>query len=238
MNIRIREANNINIIDVEGRIDINSSEIIESIGWLIKNKKNDILLNFAKVDVLDYNGISILAIAYKNVMNHRGKMKFCNVSLRIEELFKLVRLNSVFEIYKDEKTALKTFHFASAIDKKVLRRRFKRLPLHTSVEFCSHEKQENEKNLWHSGKVLNLSGDGLFLYAKNVLPIGKKIKLKINLRDKQNLEINGIVIWLADKSLQPQSYPGMGIYFKKMYKRDQDKVLTFINKRLTHRTAI
>ena len=237
MTIRIREAKNINIIDIEGRIDINSSEIIESVGWLIKSRKKDILLNFEKVDMLDYSGISILAIAYKNVMNHDGKMKFCNVSLHIEELFKLVRLDSIFEIYKDEKIALKTFHFESPIDKKALRRRFERLDVHIEVEFCSQEKLKGVKNVWHSGKLLNLSGDGLFVYTKKVLPVGKKIKLKIDLHDERSLEIDGFVIWLADKSLQPQSYPGMGIYFKKIRKRDQDKLLVFINKHLVHRST-
>ena len=236
MNIRIREANNINIVDIEGRIDINSSEIIESVGWLIKSRKKDILLNFEKVDILDYSGISILAIAYKNVMNHKGKMKFCNVPLHIEELFKLVRLDSIFEIYKDEGTALKTFHFESPVDKKALRRRFKRLDMHTDVEFLPKEKSKNIKNIWHSGKFLNLSGDGLFLYTKKLLPVGKKIKLKIDLHDKHPLEIEGLVIWLADKSLQPQSYPGMGIHFKNIGKRDQDRMLAFINKHLIHRS--
>lgn len=237
MNIQIRESNNIHIIDIEGRIDINSSEIIESVGWLIKSKKKDILLNFNKVDMLDYSGISILAIAYKNVMNHNGKMKFCSVPLHIEELIKLVRLDSIFEIYKDEKIALKTFHLESPVDKKSLRRRFTRLDAHIDVEFQHKEKSKNVKNICRSGKLLNLSGDGLFLYAKKLLPVGQKIKLKIDLHDKRPLEIDGLVIWIADKSLQPQSYPGMGIHFNNISKRDQDRILVFINKHLIHRPA-
>ncbi len=237
MNIRIREANDINIIDIEGRIDINSSEIIESVGWLIKSRKKDILLNFDKVDILDYSGISILAIAYKNVMNHKGKMKFCKVPLHIEELFKLVRLDSIFEIYRDEETALKTFHFESPVDKKTLRRRFKRLDAHIEVEFRPREKSTNTKNLWRSGKLLNLSGDGLFLYTKKLLPVGKKIKLKLNLHDKRPFEAEGLIIWIADKKLQPQSYPGMGIHFRNIRKQDQDRMLAFINKHLIHRST-
>ena len=237
MNIRIRESHNINIVEIEGQIDINSSEIIETVGWLIKNRKTDILLNFDKVDMVDYSGISILAIAYKNVMNNKGKMKFCNVSLHIEELFNIVRLDSIFQIYRDEETALKTFHFESPIDKKPLRRRFKRLDAHIDVEFCLLEKLKNKKVLWYNAKLLNLSGEGLFLYSKKLLPIGKKIKLKIDLHGKKPFEIEGVVIWLADKSLQPQSYPGMGILFKKIPKQYQDKLLIYINKHLIHRSG-
>ena len=238
MNIRIREIDKINVIDIEGRIDINASEIIETIGWLLKNKKKNILLNFDKVDMVDYSGISILAIAYKNVLNHKGKLKFCNVSLPIDELFRLVRLDSIFEIYGDEKDALKTFHYASPIDKKLLRRRFKRLDAHIEIEFCSKNTSETKKKAWHIGKLLNLSGDGIFLYTKKLLPVGDEVSLRINLRNKESLKIEGKVIWLADKKLQPQAYPGMGIYFENIRKRDQDKILEFINKHLTHRSAL
>lgn len=236
MNIRTRKANNISIIDLEGRIDINSSEIIETVGHLIKNRKKDILLNFERVDMVDYSGISILVIAYKNVMNHDGKMKFCNVSLHIDELFKLVRLDSIFEIYRDERTALKTFHIVSLIDKKRLRRRFKRLDVHIDVEFCSKKELKNKKRGWHISKLLNLSGDGIFLYTKKLLPVGEEIKLKIDLGGIQPFEIEGMVIWIADKSVQPQSYPGMGVHFKNIRKQDQDRILEFINKHITRRS--
>lgn len=236
MNIRVREAGSINIIDIEGRIDINSSEIIEIIGWLLKNSGKDILLNFDKVDMVDYSGISILAIAYKNVINHSKKMKFCNVAIHIEQLFSLVRLDSIFEIYKDEETALKEFYLAAPIDKKQLRRRFTRLDVSIEMEFCA-VRDLKSKGAWQTGKLLNLGGDGIFLYTKKLLPIGEDVRLKIDLHKGKPVEIEGLVVWLADKSLQPQSYPGMGIHFKDMPKQSQDRILEFINRHMTHRSA-
>lgn len=238
MNIRIREANSISVVDIEGRIDINSSEIIETVGWLLKNKRKDILINFDKVDLVDYSGISILAIAYKNVVNHSGKMKFCSVSLHIEELFKLVRLDSIFEIYLDEETALKTFYYESPLDKTLLRRRFKRLDIHIEVDFCSKKELEKGLAIWHSGKMLNLSGDGIFIYAKKLFSLGEELIMKIDLRNKKPLQVSGVVAWIADKALQPQSYPGMGIYFKNIRKQEQDKMLNFVNKHITHRSSL
>lgn len=237
MTISVREVNKINIVDIRGKIDINSSQIIEAIGWLIKSRSRDILLNFDKVDMVDYSGISILAIAYKNVSNHNGRLKFCNVTLHIEELLKLLRLDSIFEIYKDEKTALKSFQLGSAIDKKRLRRRFKRLDVNINAEFRSKESARNKRTVWHRGKILNLSGDGIFFYTKKLLPLGKKVEINIYLDTKQPIEIEGVVTWLADKSLQPQSYPGMGIQFRGIRKPKQDKLLAFINKHLTRRSS-
>lgn len=237
MDIRIRESHKISIVDINGRIDINASEVIETVGWLLKNRKKDILLNFDKVELVDYSGISILAIAYKNVMNHDGKMKFCNVPVHIEEMFKLVRLDSIFEVYRNEDTALRTFHYESPIDKKNLRRRFKRLDVHIEVAYCAKRDLGSKREIWHTGKVLNLSGDGIFLYAKKVLRAGTETTLKVILRDNKPFHVDGTVIWLADRALQPQSYPGMGIQFKKIRKQEQDKILDFINKHITHRSS-
>ncbi len=235
MDIRIRDAQNISIVDIDGQIDINASEIIEAVGWLIKNKKKDILLNFDRVDMVDYSGVSILAIAYKNVLNHKGKMKFCNVPLHVEELFKLVRLDSIFEVYKDEGTALSTFfRGVSPLDHALLRRRFKRLDAHLEVECCA---KKDPNKTWHTGQVLNISGEGLFLYIKNILPLGTDVLLRLRTADSESIEAGGTVIWLADKSLQIQSYPGMGIHFKDMDKTAQDKILTFINKHITIRST-
>lgn len=235
MDIQIRETHNINIVDIDGQIDINASEIIEAVGWLIKNKKKDILLNFDKVNMVDYSGISILAIAYKNVVNHKGKMKFCNVPLHVEELFKLVRLDSIFEIYRDEETAITTFSESkSPLDNTLLRRRFKRLDIHIEAEFCATAASDK---VWHTGQILNVSGEGIFIHSKNILPLGTSMRMKIGLPSGALLEADGIVIWLADKVLQLQSYPGMGVHFTDMKKPAQDKLLAFINKHVTSRTA-
>lgn len=67
MSIRVREVENVSILDIDGNVDINSSEIIETVGWLINTGKLYILLNLENVDLVDYSGLSVLAIAYKNV---------------------------------------------------------------------------------------------------------------------------------------------------------------------------
>src|SRR3989338_4584885 len=102
MAIRAREVDSVNILDVEGNIDINSSDIIETVGWLVNTGKLNIILNFENVDLVDYSGLSVLAIAYKSIVNHHGKLKFLHVPLPVIELFKIVRLDTVFETHVDE----------------------------------------------------------------------------------------------------------------------------------------
>ncbi|MDO8524877.1 MAG: STAS domain-containing protein, partial [Candidatus Omnitrophota bacterium] len=132
MSIKIREQANIHILDIDGRIDINSSELIETVGWLVSTGKINIIFNFENVDLIDYNGLSILAIAYKNIINHKGKLRLLNAPVSIIEILKVVKLDSIFELYTDEETAIRSFSESEA-QKLHLRRKFPRLDIHLIV---------------------------------------------------------------------------------------------------------
>ena len=144
MSVRIREVKDIHIVDIDGKIDINSSDIIETIGWLVNTGKAKIIIDLKNVDTVDYNGLSILAIAYKNIVNHSGKLRFLNIPLAAIELFKVVKLDSVFEVYPDEESAINSFYDESA-DKLHLRRRFARLDIHLSVKYRTSGKDKASK---------------------------------------------------------------------------------------------
>ena len=68
MKIQVRTNENISILDISGSIDIDSAEIIEVTCQLLRYKNTDILFNFEEVESIDYNGLSILVIAYKNIL--------------------------------------------------------------------------------------------------------------------------------------------------------------------------
>src|SRR3989338_626611 len=110
MPVKFRETGNITILDIEGNVDINSSDIIEMIGYLLNSGKINFILNLENVNLVDYSGLSVLTIAYKNVINHKGKMRFLHVGPQTIELFKMVKLESVFEIYSDEESAIRSFY--------------------------------------------------------------------------------------------------------------------------------
>lgn len=236
MNIRKRQENNIVILHLEGRLDINSANFIEETGELIREGYLKLLCDFTDVDMVDYHGLSILAIAYKNVVNKNGMMKFCNVPIHIKELYKLVRLDLVFDIYDSEEDALRSFETTSKIDKLYLRRRFKRIELQFPVKF-SLSLSSKPKPL--AGKILNVSGEGIFIYTKYAFPISTQLDLEFTLGEQlTDLKLQGIAIWLADKELQPHCYPGMGVQFINMDSDIQKKIIDFVDKNITHRTNL
>jgi anti-sigma B factor antagonist len=236
MEIRKRFVKNIAVLYLAGNVDVNSANFIEETGHLIKENVQKILVNFANVNIVDYNGLSILGIAYKNVVNQKGILKFCDVPLHIKELFKTARLDKVFEIYNNEKDALQSFKLSTKVDKLHLRRRFKRIDINITARY---KKGLSAKTKLLKGKVLNIGGEGLFIYSKNTFPVATQLYLEIELEKKKTpITMMGTVIWLADKKLQPHAYPGMGVSFMNLDKKLQDKIIFFIDKHITRRTQI
>ncbi|MFC1577063.1 PilZ domain-containing protein [Candidatus Omnitrophota bacterium] len=236
MTVRIRSAGGVSIVDIEGAIDIDSSRIIEAIGWLINNKRRNILLNMKAVSKVDYSGLSILAIAYKNVANHKGKIKFVNIPLPIKDLINLVRLDMVFETFEDEESAIKSFSRTSKIDSMKMRRRFKRIFAHARISYKLSGKHKGKQSF--TGDALNLSASGAFLYAADTFPLNTLLELEIQLPGEPGgIKVGSKVVWLADKEIQPHSYPGMGVVFLKIGRELEDKILRFIDKQITSRAG-
>lgn len=241
MEIKIRSIDNVSVLDIKGYVDINSAQIIEVIGELLTSNRNNILCNLVDVNMVDYCGLSILAIAYKNVINHKGHMKFENISESILKLFEMVGLYKVFKVYKDEGMAISSFKGRiSDIESKPLRRRFKRLPFIIKTTFAKTAKNNTagRKSQHCTAKILNISGEGLFIRTDYMLPIETRVDVALTFeKDAEPTIFKGTVIWIADKELQPRYYPGMGIKFMNTPQHRQDKVLDFIDKNITRRSG-
>ena len=233
MPMRFRESGNITIIDIEGNVDINSSDIIETIGYFLNSGKLNFIINFENVNIVDYSGLSVLAIAYKSVINHKGKIKFLHVSPQVTELFKLVKLENVFEAYTDEESAINSFYEEGA-SSMPLRRRFKRLDISLKVKYWLVGNQRRPKMF--GGEILNLSAAGLYIFSKYIFPINSQLEIELDMPGEVKLPDEAVrVIWLADKELQPHFYPGMGVTFSHLTPEKEISIIAFIDKNITHR---
>lgn len=232
LEINFRRVDAIAVLDLDGSIDIDSANFIEMVGWCLENGYKDILCNFQDVNLVDYSGLSVLAIGNREATNHKARMKFTNIAEHIKKIFCLVYLDRVFEIYASEELALKSFEedrIISELQKKHLRRRFRRLPLDIDVEFRLKAKAEK----FNSGKVLNISGIGLLVFAEKTYPLGELLEARLSLLPKPGpLELEVKVVWLVDKEIQPQIYPGMGLEFYHMDSSIQKQIIEFVERNL------
>jgi anti-anti-sigma factor len=242
MKIKISHIKDIAVIAIDGKININSSKLIETVGLLLDKGTSKMIVDMHNVDFVDYNGLSVLAITYKNALNYKSLMKLCNISLHIQELLKVVKLDDVFEIYDSLNDALLSFQHEGGLVQHVeheqpLRRRFTRLEMDVPVTYKLVKGPciGSESHLY-CGRMENISGAGLFLRTIHMLPLGSEVAVEVVLdSNKEPKCFNGIVMWLADKGIQPELYPGMGISFTDISSRSQVEILEFIERHTVHR---
>ena len=231
MEIKIRQNNNIIILDMSGRIDVNSANLVEVVGQCVHDGYNDILCNLEDVDFIDYMGTSVIVIAYKEIINNQGRMRFCNVPVHIRNIFCIAGLDRVIEMFASEEQALSSFKEDKIIEdikKMQLRRRFKRLPIDIKVEL----KAKNVKNpVCLKLDVLNLSGIGAFIFGCDKFKLGDEVILKMKLPPrKEEVELDAKVVWIPDKQVQPHSYPGLGVEFVNLPPHLQEELVQFVER--------
>ena len=229
LEIYSKEKQGIAVLDIRGNIDISASEFIEVVGWHLSNHRIDILCDFQHVDMLDYAGLSVITIAYKNVVNHNGRMKFFNVPANVKNVLHAVMLDRIFEIHDTEELALNAFKEDREIEKikhLQLRRRFTRVHLEVPAAYKAKFGEQKE----YKGKFFDISGVGAFMFGKKTFALHDILSLEFELPHMGAIKIDAKVVWLADKDIQPQQHPGMGIEFYKITVATQRKLVNFIEK--------
>jgi len=75
------------------------------------NKPNtNLVFNLQGITFIDSSGFGVFLSAMKAANNNYGQFKICNVNNDVMELFKLLQLHHVFEIYDELDTCLESFN--------------------------------------------------------------------------------------------------------------------------------
>lgn len=234
MDIKARQRDGVVILDLSGRIDADCANLIEAVAQCLRDGYSDIICNLEEVDFIDYMGISVIVIVYKEVVNAKGRIKFINVATHVRNIFCIAGLDRVVELCADEEMALESFKGDKIIEdikKMQLRRRFKRLPIDIKIEL----KNKDQRNpLCLNLDLINLSAVGAFIFGCDKFKLGDKVVLKMKLPPKQEeLELDAYVVWIPDKQIQPHSYPGLGVEFTDLLPQTQQKLVEFIERNLS-----
>ncbi len=68
-----------------------------------------LLVDFTTVDFMSSAMLGKLVQLHKRCRNDKIKLKLCNINKNVLEVFKITRLDKLFEIHKDAGVALPTF---------------------------------------------------------------------------------------------------------------------------------
>ncbi len=103
-------------IDFSGKITLGegTSLLRETVGGLLQKGSNRILLNLREVAMIDSAGLGELARTYATIRSHGGKFKLVAATKNALDLFRITKMDRVFELEPDESSALKSIREESA----------------------------------------------------------------------------------------------------------------------------
>ena len=110
-----REAGGITVVDLGGRITLGEGSALlrKTIRELLEDRRSNIILNLADVDYIDSSGIGELVSAFTGVRNRGGTLKLLQLTKKVHDLLQLTKLFTVFDVYSDENTAVRSFRQAA-----------------------------------------------------------------------------------------------------------------------------
>ena len=106
-----REKEGIWILDLRGHLIIGDSEAIlrTAIVALAEAGAVNIILNLAGVTKIDDDGLGALVFCYARIVRSGGALKLLNLSSLHLSLMVLTKLDTVFEVFTDERDAVNSF---------------------------------------------------------------------------------------------------------------------------------
>jgi anti-sigma B factor antagonist len=112
--ISVRETANAVILEATGRITLGASgaSLQERVRELLDSGHKNIVLDLGGVTYLDSSGLGQLVGIYATGVSRGSEIRLLNLNERVSDLMQITKLCTVFAIYTDEATAVKSFESA------------------------------------------------------------------------------------------------------------------------------
>jgi anti-sigma B factor antagonist len=109
--LNTRQVGDVSVVDVAGRITLGegSSALRDTLRDMINKNQKKILLNLGEVNYIDSSGIGELVSGFTTVTNSGGQLKLLNLTKRVKDLLQITKLYTVFEVFEDESSAVRSF---------------------------------------------------------------------------------------------------------------------------------
>ncbi|MBK8165730.1 MAG: STAS domain-containing protein [bacterium] len=111
MKIRERKRDGVAILEMSGKLmgGPDADAFDEILKTLIHEDCRNVIVNMEKVTWVNSTGLGILISGYTTLRKSGGELKLLRVSDRIENIFIVSKLYTVFASFQDEDEALRSF---------------------------------------------------------------------------------------------------------------------------------
>jgi anti-sigma B factor antagonist len=106
--ITARYVGGVAVLDVQGGLEggVGAPGLRPAIRQAIERGSDTIVVNLEKIGGIDSAGVSQLASAHMTAVNSGGRLRLCGLSHKLQEVFDVTRLSTVFDIYPTEADAI------------------------------------------------------------------------------------------------------------------------------------
>jgi len=111
MNLNIEHIDDVSVIRIQdSRLDTSKApQLKKEFLDLINEGKKNLIVNLNEVEFIDSSGLGALLFGQRQASSIKGDLKIACPQQRVLMLIKIARLNRIFDIFKDEKGAIKGY---------------------------------------------------------------------------------------------------------------------------------
>lgn len=111
LEIDTTEIDGIAILTLEGRLAFGqeSQSLNQAIATLVGKDQLKIVINLNKLTFIDSCGVGELIAAYSKLSKQGGSLKLASPQDQVQDIFRIVRLPVVLEVYDTQEAALASF---------------------------------------------------------------------------------------------------------------------------------
>jgi anti-anti-sigma factor len=102
MNIKVTKEAGVTTVELNGTIDIPSAENLKkSLNGILEDKPERLILDFNEVDSIGSSGIGALLLTHKEFTSRGIPFSVVNLNKEITSLFKIIKLDKLFNVKSD-----------------------------------------------------------------------------------------------------------------------------------------
>ena len=111
MRIIERRVGDVTILQLIGRLELETGDILlrDTINQLVESGQVKLVLDMKEVTRLDSAGIGMPVSKYLTARRSGGSIKILHPTERTDHLMDITKLHTVFEVFSDEESAVKSF---------------------------------------------------------------------------------------------------------------------------------
>ena len=111
LHVEERPLADVTLLVLTGEMLLDDGDLVfrRHVHELIERGRMKVLVDLAGVTYIDSSGVGMMAAKLKTVRDRGGDIRLLRLNTRGHRLFSVAKLHTVFEIFNDEATALRSF---------------------------------------------------------------------------------------------------------------------------------